>query len=386
MKTILDFSLPRLRHLFVQMDFHPSGQKLSKLVDLLDRCSTTLDVLELSVNITYTETKDVKEEDGPNVWISLKELALHNCADRTDTKLFWPWLLRKCSSVERLKVHGCAGIVENLVQDMSTLMPNLEEIALGCGHHKGAPLEEEKIVELLCGPRKGWKTVRLGSGAVFREAAMNALAKHFSTLEMLEVKGCHGVSNEHLVQVLRSCTNLHTLASTDPYSRLLSDYFILNAHDFIDLDHTTGLFKPWNCEGSLKVLKITIIGANDPLGEPLQRVELHDLVYDRLARLTKLETLSLGNDAYLDRPDCLKMSLESGLYKLSGLTMLKELTLLCERTRIGMEEVQWMTKHWPRLRGIYGLEEGGDDEEAVIWLEKNHPEIELWGSRVPWFA
>ncbi|KAK3811016.1 MAG: hypothetical protein J3Q66DRAFT_350789 [Benniella sp.] len=393
MKTILDFSLPRLRRLFVQMDFHPSGQKLSKLVDLLDRCSTTLEVLELSVDITYTETKDVKEdktEDEPNIWISLKELALHNCADRTDTKLFWPWLLGKCSRAERLKVHGCAGIVENLVQGMSTLMPNLEEIALGCGHHIGAPLEEEKIVELLSGPRKGWKTVRLGSGAVFKEAAMNALAKHFSTLEMLEMKGYHGVSNEHLVQVLRSCNNLHTLASNYPCSRLVRGYFILNAHDFIDLDHTTGLFRPWNCEGSLKVLKIRIINIPRPelkVDEDDDAIEeeyrgqgrkLQDRVYDRLARLTNLESLWLGEHSFVRQVDCLEMmyTRQGGLSKLSGLKKMKELSVIDLMTKIDVREVQWMTANWPRLRAVYGLHRRMG-ERAKRWLQVNRPDIKV---------
>ncbi|KAK3811018.1 MAG: hypothetical protein J3Q66DRAFT_414464 [Benniella sp.] len=380
-KTIMDSTLPRVRHLRVQSKLS-SGREVSRLMDLLDLCSDILWELELDVTIPIGSRKDDPWEDQtenePKDWKSLKKLTLHGWTDDTDAETFWPWLFKRCGQVERLQVWRVCETARVLAQAMLAHMPKLNEAILGAENSRQ---EVNDVAELLSGSRKGWRVLAMCRPVNLGPTEMKAFESHFSTLEALVIHEGDAVWRKIPLQVLSSCPNLHTFSCTYVYSG-----FGFNAKLFEDRDPVTGLLKPWKCEASLKVLKITIIGAHDPVGESLQGVELHDLVYDRLARLTKLETLSLGNGAYLDRPDCLKMSLESGLYKLSGLTMLKELTLLCGRTRIGVEEVQWMTRHWPRLRGIYGLEEGGDDEEAVIWLQKNHPEIELWSSWAPWFA
>jgi hypothetical protein len=65
-----------------------------------------------------------------------------------------------------------------------------------------------------------------------------------------------------------------------------------------------------------------------------------------------------------------------GLDKLSGLTKLEELDVTGMRTRIGVEEVQWMAEHWPRLRAINGLR-NRENEEALRWLRASRPDIEL---------
>jgi hypothetical protein len=62
----------------------------------------------------------------------------------------------------------------------------------------------------------------------------------------------------------------------------------------------------------------------------------------------------------------LKMSLEIGLGKLSGLKKLKEVSVLGLGS-IGVEEVQWMVANWPKLCIVDGTLEN----EATAWLEKN---------------
>ncbi|KAF9953558.1 hypothetical protein BGZ65_004604 [Modicella reniformis] len=138
---------------------------------------------------------------------------------------------------------------------------------------------------------------------------------------------------------------------------------------FIDRDPNAGLVKTWACESSLKVLKVMVTGIPRPDLEGVEVVgevyagegpTIQSQVYDRLARLTNMESLWLGHS----RPnssnskklwDCLEMSLESGLDKLSGLKGLKELSVSHMSTKIGLKELQWMIEHWPRLRAIYGL-------------------------------
>lgn len=74
---------------------------------------------------------------------------------------------------------------------------------------------------------------------------------------------------------------------------------------------------------------------------------------------------------------CLPLSLESGLHLMSELKELVELNVEQMAHRIGLEEVQWMVAHWPRLRKIIGLNIKGEMNEAIEWLKKTRPWIEL---------
>jgi hypothetical protein len=152
----------------------------------------------------------------------------------------------------------------------------------------------------------------------------------------------------------------------------------------MDPDPDTGMLRPWNCEGSLRVLKLTFGGIPrlDSREDSYagQGRDIQGLVYERLARLINLETLWLGGrDHHSDDPQCLEMSLESGLDNLSGLKRLRELSVTGLPTRIGVIEVQWMAVHWPRLRVIRGLGGNEEEDEAAQWLRENRFEICLPG-------
>ncbi|KAK3811131.1 MAG: hypothetical protein J3Q66DRAFT_351102 [Benniella sp.] len=381
MKTILDFSLPRLSYLFIQASFHVCGPFVSTLVELLNRCSTTLRKLELNIDISCSDVQDDPTEDEPSIWISLEELVLHRCIDTTNTKIFWSWLLRRCSNVKRLRVGGCVGVAQTLAEGMLAHMPNLSEITLGRSHPGTAGMADNAAAKLLAASRNGWKRVHLGPMAVFQKALMDALAKHFSTLEVLDTRGCGGVSDNEVVQALSSCTNLHALLNTNSYPS--RNHSTTDAKVFIDLD-SAGLLRPWKCEATLKELKVTIagiprFGLRDGAIEetyPGEGYEIQGRVYDRLARLTNLEILWLGEGVGA-KAQCLEMSLESGLDKLAPLKKLKELNVACLDTRIGVKEVQWMIENWPRLRFIYGLGDHEDHGEALSWLQENYPGIKV---------
>lgn len=67
-------------------------------------------------------------------------------------------------------------------------------------------------------------------------------------------------------------------------------------------------------------------------------------VYERLARMTNLEALWLGDRRYCD---------------LSG---------------GDLSEVRWMTEQWPSLQSICGIDSGGGRGTAE-WLQENCPQI-----------
>ncbi|KAK3811128.1 MAG: hypothetical protein J3Q66DRAFT_404518 [Benniella sp.] len=337
-KSIVEFTIPRVQRLHMSFDRLSPPSELLKLMELLDQC-TVMETLELGVNITFLGTMDTKDkqmESEPKSWTSFKELTLFQCNYNTDTDGFWLWLLRRCSRGERMRINKFSGAVQDLYKAFS-------------------------------GSRNGWKTVRLESSRNVGSALMDALAKHFPTLEEMDFFIRDETFSRHLVQVMGSCPNLRNLASMDFVSCWFC--FVLDAETFIDLDPDTGLLKPWACEGSLKGLMVMVVGiprpdlkGDDVIEEtyPGQGREIQSRVYDRLARLTNLETLWLGDDCDNRGDQSLEMTLESGLGKLSGLKNLKELSV---------------NENWPILYAVWGSDEDGIDGEAALWMKKNCPNI-----------
>jgi hypothetical protein len=390
MEPVLAFTFPRVRDLsFEQFKLHGKSELLW-LINLLDRCSATLRRLELNVSgIAYDE--DDNEEESMEIeqgnCISIKELAVRYSYDYSDTKSLWSRLWRRCGHVEKLMVYRIKSNAYNLAQDMSTYMPHLREILLGeylpseyVDVHEGP--SDNSIAALLSGSLDGWKVVRVYPSAMFDREAMGALLKHSSTLEELIVAdGDYNtcISSDDIVQVLRSCVNLHTLVFIDTHYECSLPHSLVDGRVFTDLDPDTGSFKPWECENSLRVLKIQIGGIprQDEKGYayPDERHKIQGRVYDRLARLTTLEVLRIAGNYPAPQDDCLEMSLESGLGRLSGLKKLRELYVMNIETKIGVKEVQWMTENWPRLRVLHGLDMNKGDEEALGWLQENGVDV-----------
>ncbi|KAK3810907.1 MAG: hypothetical protein J3Q66DRAFT_350467 [Benniella sp.] len=395
---IVEVVLPRVRHLHVLADSvsRPSLSSFPRLEDMLDKCSNALTKLELTVQVPFVdeEVDDGKAghlENGLKEWTSLKELCLFWCHEKSISKTFWPWLWKRCSRIEKLHVDALDRfILQSLPVSMSTTMFNLDKICLGAGYMIGQHLTDNVVAALLSGSRKGWKVVQAGSSSEFGNDAVEALTKHVSTLEELSVGMCHGPTGNDLVQILASAPRLHTFGFCGERSTG-NMYPCFSADKFVDRDPSTGSLATWACETSLKVLIAKIRGIPRPdlsgQNEDTQSSQgqaIQTLVHDRLARLIHLETLWLGNrpDESLqnrnEQCDCLEMSLESGLYKLTGLKRLKELIVSGMKTKIGVKEVQWMATHWPRLRVIHGLERDKEEgKKAVEWLQEHHPEIRL---------
>ncbi|KAK3811134.1 MAG: hypothetical protein J3Q66DRAFT_351106 [Benniella sp.] len=389
MKTILDFSLPRVVHMCVFVVVHADGQGISRVMDLLERCSIALEKLELGIVISNARMKCAKEnqlEDEPKVWISLKELILTRCDDSSDAKAFWPWLLKKCIRAEKLTIRHRTELVEILVQGMLAHMPNLTEIDLAHWSTRNPDdrMGHSEIVTFFTGSRKGWRAVKLGQRVVFEKEVMDALALHFPTLKVLDLSGCDDLSGNEVVQILRSCTTLHTFLNTQISFNRRRGRFKIDAKAFIDSDSDKGSLRPWDCEKTLKKLKINIVGIPRPDLEgsgvieetwPGEGREIQGRVYDRLARLTNLEILWLGDDLNGKEPGCLEMSPESGLVKLSGLKKLSEIGV---PGTIEVGGVRWMAENWPRLRTIRGLCQLGTGYEATRSLRQIFPDIVVY--------
>jgi hypothetical protein len=353
----------------------------SRAKGLLSQCSTTLKKLDVCISTAEFREKDIDDGslDGDQQvrWTSLREVGLELAIHTPNTEEFLDWVWMQCGQVKRLSVStNNVHAVQNIVRGMLSHMPHLSEITL---KGFGDAFDDDKFATLLSGSRTGWKRVKFLDGDDTLCASMGALVNHSATLEELTLDGCF-IRGIDLIQVLRHCSPLQRMISTQTYQDDFTSRGI-GANTFVDQDTDTGKLITWACEASLKYLQVTIVDIPRPglrnslIVEtyPGQGREIQNQVYDRLARLINLETLWLGNQEYYETQyDCLEMSLESGLHKLSGLKSLKELGITGMKTRIGVREVRWMVEQWPRVRVIRGI-----GNRAKKWLQENRPLISV---------
>ncbi|KAK3811090.1 MAG: hypothetical protein J3Q66DRAFT_443345 [Benniella sp.] len=391
MKSILAFTLPRLRSLYIQGSLQGTRSEFFKFKSVLGLCSTTLRFLDVGMSVLRAneaaDMEDKATEDELDCWTSLEELTLRHNHDTWDAGQFWSWIWKRCGHVNHLRVRKIGKSTPSLLQAMLAHMPNLQKITVGdysilrdmpyldaeMGDmpYLNAEMSDDVVAALFSGSRHGWKSVSIWGTVNFGQESMNTLAMHYSTLEEFYIDGHCGLPSSDLVQVLKSCPHLHTLS----YADSCYDCYTVHGSTFVDLDPDTGLLKPWLCEGSLKSLTVKIHGIPRPNSEeestlnveeyPGQGREMQSQVCDRLGRLTSLESLRLHDECGALQSDCLEMSLESGLDKLSGLKSMKELCVGRMATKIGIKEVQWMAENWPKFSVIRGLDEDRDVEAAI---------------------
>ncbi|KAK5817032.1 hypothetical protein F5H01DRAFT_342279 [Linnemannia elongata] len=326
----------------------------------------------------------------------------------------WPRLLRRCPNLESLytntsdhrwiqAMQACVSLrsleIEILKPDscqllataIKTYLPNLDTIII---HSEDWELTDEDKAPVVSACQKGWRSIGVAQAGPL---TVEAVVKHCSTLEVLNLRKAHGLTSKLMVQILSSSPRLETFVTLieDHYENdgLCSDedtYFL--AEDFIDAaGPSSDPLRPWACESSLKVFCAKITGIPRPditqtfSGQPLeesmafpetypgQSLDLQGRVYERFARLTRLERLELAHeDRYLDYEHrdnwteeeeedfdamdyqyaCLQMSLKSGLRRLEGLKELRVLGVSRMNVCFGVEEKWWMKENWPWLEKI----------------------------------
>ncbi|KAF9132695.1 hypothetical protein BGW39_011558 [Mortierella sp. 14UC] len=197
-------------------------------------------------------------------------------------------------------------------------------------------------------------------------STLTALSKHLKSLENLEFNIHRQLSKEFL-GLLVDCPKLKRCVG--------KGHFTL-AEDIVNSPE-------WTCHG-LERLDIMISGVprltriqeallnrmrdqNRP--EAAQTVEeqealdrrqesyaLQRKVYQRLGRLTNLDSLCLGNwFGYERKNDCLELTLASGLDELSGLDKMMFISFILMNHRVGEAEDLWMNERWSMVRPGYSL-------------------------------
>lgn len=277
--TIVEFVIPRVQDLSVYTPFGYQHTSVPKLASLMDRCLDTLEILTLTAGISYTDDDTFSgtyhKGDGSKCWTFLKELTVTCYQAPSNPTVFWAWLLERCRNVRTMKVDLINGSTQGVAECMLEHMPCLDKIEIQIRPNP-AVLNDDGGAILLDGSREGWKVVKLNHPAVLKQSTMNALLKHSSTLEKLYVDSGSDVTSNDLVQVLASCRNLRSLNDA-PNLYAVEDSRRIHANVFIDRDRDTGALRAWECEASLKKLRIKIKGIPRPGAEGLKPRWRHTL-------------------------------------------------------------------------------------------------------------
>lgn len=362
---------------------------------------------------TKQETEEAEEDKDEEEGLlpSLKELSvtyderyLPSMSIKYPHPPVWPRLLRRCPNLESLYINTsdhswiqtlqvCVSlksleveILESescglLVTTIKTYLPNLDTINI---YDENEELTDEDRALVISACQKGWRSIGVINAGPL---TIKAVVEHCSTLEVLNLRKADGLTSELMVHILSSSPRLETFITLaeDDFDDNMSindeeTHFL--AEDFIDAAaDAANTLRPWACESTLKVFRAKITGIPRPdiaqtySGQPLEEgmvlpeaypghsLDLQGRVYERLARLTRLERLELGHEDrcfsynsgyYWSKEEewgigdmeyqcaCLEMSLKSGLGRLERLKSLRVLSVVRMATKIGAEEVQWM--------------------------------------------
>ncbi|KAF9922043.1 hypothetical protein FBU30_007885 [Linnemannia zychae] len=209
-------------------------------------------------------------------------------------------------------------------------------------------------------------------------------------LTSLNVARCQGIKSEDIQSILSKAVHLRCLESNAPSVYGHKPDPVLLAFHVIQ--------SSWVCTWLVRLnihiggiprpdIKVNEGGRPVKYGEPLDQctiAESHAIqkkIYHQISQLTLLEELYLGYtssrslngdlDYDVDKVqrNCLEMTLESGLYLLSGLKSMRVLSVAYMAHKIEAPELDWMQANWPDFYLILGI------------LFRPYPENKTWSSQ-----
>ncbi|KAF9281756.1 hypothetical protein BGZ88_011410 [Linnemannia elongata] len=340
--------------------------------------------------------------------------------------------LVRCPNLVRLEmdsVDDC--VLFDLAGTLQAFCPNLVELVWTDNDY-----EDEYIAVVLGSSRLGWRVLTAPWHVGFGPLSCEAVMRSAETLEELKMSAWGSSSSEvrwrFYLDMLCSARNLRILTGLDGQTRSMNESTIeVHAEKAFKQHIESGGGRTWVLGSLMKHLGMQVIGVPRPdvvcrdNGTPLRswmvdelddsrRYEVQRWIYEQLGRMTGLEELVLGvvdicledvgdympeedvndegisltkleddmeEDGWLNRLinyQSLEFSLESGLELLSGLKVLELLDVKSTAHRIGVEELEWMHVHWPKLKEIKGLvterKWAGDGEEGI----KVKQDVEAW--------
>jgi len=256
----------------------------------------------------------------------LRSLALIDCKLTTEREL---GLLAACPNLEHfLKRDAGFCAISHFFPQWAAEPPGIKSLSYTSPNAGDGDIV--RAIELL--PKLERLDVR---GSKFGPCCHQLIVQHFSAqLRILDLTDCVNVDPGMVNRIMCSCPRLISFSADK-----------IRAEDVVE--------SRWVCL-ELEELQVAFVGSS--AGLSLFHVQCG--VYDQLSKLRKLRLLSVSRGSNSSR-SILQLNLDSGLARLSQLKELREIGFEQQDDRIssfrvGMAELQWMLKHWPRLEGIYG--------------------------------
>ncbi|KAF9126238.1 hypothetical protein BGW39_006756 [Mortierella sp. 14UC] len=191
-------------------------------------------------------------------------------------------------------------------------------------------------------------------GPLSKTAIANTLR---STLEVLDVVDCPGATSEVVTEIMSLCWSLKSISADS-----------LRVLDVLE--------NQWLC-GDLEELRVVFIGPS-----MMSKVATQLAIYNRIAAMKRLRLLSLGRYGSTSRwsvRSILDLSLNNGLGLLAPLTELREFDFCQMYHNIGIEELKFMVKSWPRLEVMHGILSADKDRTAFMesYLQHVRPGVRV---------
>ncbi|KFH62860.1 hypothetical protein MVEG_11385 [Podila verticillata NRRL 6337] len=356
----------------------------------LKNSSRNLELLSIDMAASWvTEKCDLGGDDDKMELIrshfmtGIEHLQVLNAGRNRDAMACWSWIWKHAGSLKSLFIdESCKQFLLGLTGSVASHLGQLQNIHLG---RKSMNITRDEVhfsdndIGLLLSVGQGYKHIYLDMSARAGRLTAQYLPRHYTTLTEFTME--IGTSDDSfLVDILAFSPNLRKLMTIQDGWYPINDnshFPKLKAEVFADLDPTsTRIYRPWECEATLEILLVKIVEI--PLGDAEDGFCVHRLVYRRLARLTKLQSLWLGHEpTYVDKTggcssivvgdvqaDCLKMTLQSGLELLRTLKRMRHLCVEYLHHDMRAEEYMWILRNWLEFEHVWGIDYGN----LTFWM------------------
>ncbi|KAG0022363.1 hypothetical protein BGZ81_008558 [Podila clonocystis] len=344
-------------------------------------------------------------------------LATNSCLD-LECQLQW---MRCCPNLVSL-IWTLMGPIQMSVTEFCTVLaedcPRIESLVMS-----DRLLEAHHLARILDAVKRLSKFVLRGdsvdSSLLNDPQVMRALERHFGSLRELDFGQERGhVEWESVHQVLTRCARLESLVVHGKVGirRVVrEDGDVQGGSQGTEAQAAAGMHQgheaqgvvpppkvisqsesaqPWACLGLRKLqMMLSLPSPTDVMQQPSTTISAtaaipqssRDMTQQRLmeqiGRMTQLRELLLGPGnllwMYEQGFSCcrgLDFRLEAGMDQLAGLVRLERLDVEgIQQQRMGVEDVQWMLRHWPSLRLVEGdLNYHKEEREALDKIMKTH--------------
>lgn len=191
-------------------------------------------------------------------------------------------------------------------------------------------------------------------GPLSKKAIVDAMR---STLEVLDLVDCPAATSEVVTEIMSICWSLKSISAD-----------CLRVLDVLE--------NKWVC-GDLEELRVVFIGPT-----MMSKSATQLAIYNRIATLKRLRLLSLGRYGSTSRwsvRSVLDLGLNNGLGQLSSLMELREFDFCQMYHNIGIEELKFMLKSWPRLETMHGILSADKDRAAFMesYMQRVRPSVRV---------